>query len=87
MRSGVADAARATGPPCNVIDRPALPVRLDLEPLAGRGGDRHKGGGAPILARAIRRRIETLLLLPPSLADRAALAVRLRGAVIDRLAP
>ncbi len=40
-------------------------------------------GAAPILAQAVRRRIETLL--PPSLADWAALAHKLRDSVAERL--
>lgn len=85
--SDFAAAARAAGVPCNVIDRPAFgtcqfgaivnrsPVVIGIA----------TAGAAPILAQAIRRRIETLL--PPALADWAALAARLREQVMAALAP
>ncbi|SKA12178.1 siroheme synthase CysG [Consotaella salsifontis] len=81
------NAARAAGVPVNVIDKPAFcdfrfgsivnrsPVVIGIS----------TDGAAPILGQAIRRRIETLL--PPALADWAALAARVRDHVMDRLAP
>ena len=81
-----ADAARAAGVPCNVIDRPAY-GGFQFGAIVNRSpvviGIATKGT-APILAQAIRRRIETLL--PPALADWAALAGRLRQQVLARLA-
>jgi len=81
-----ADAARAAGVPCNVIDRPAY-GGFQFGSIVNRSpvviGIATKGT-APILAQAIRRRIETLL--PPALADWAALAGRLRQSVLSRLA-
>ncbi|MEQ8816373.1 MAG: siroheme synthase CysG [Thalassobaculum sp.] len=82
-----ADAARAAGVPCNVIDRPAFGTFqfgsvVNRSPVVVAIATK---GAAPILAQAIRRRIETLL--PPSLSDWAALAARMRCAVMDRLAP
>lgn len=82
---GFADAARAAGVPCNVIDRPAFGT-LQFGSIVNRSPvvvGIATAGAAPILAQAIRRRIETLL--PPALADWAALASRLRQAVMARL--
>lgn len=81
-----AAAAKAAGVPANVIDRPAhcafqFGSIVNRSPVVvGISTD----GAAPILGQAIRRRIETLL--PPSLADWAALAARVRGRVMARLA-
>lgn len=80
-------AANGAGAACNVIDRPAhcdfqfgtivnrSPVVVGIS----------TSGAAPILGQAVRRRIETLL--PPSLADWAALARALRDRVAEALAP
>ena len=80
-------AARAAGAACNVIDRPAFchfqfgiivnrsPVVVGISTT----------GAAPILGQAVRRRIETLL--PPTLADWAALARDMRDRVAARLEP
>lgn len=80
-------AARAAGVPFNVIDKPAhcqfqfgsivnrSPVILSIS----------TDGAAPILAQAIRRRVETLL--PPSLKGWAALAQVLRSSVNRQLEP
>jgi len=82
-----ARAARAAGVPVNVVDKPACcdfrfgsivnrsPVVVAIS----------TDGAAPILGQAIRRRIETLL--PPALAGWAALASKVRGEVMERLAP
>ena len=80
-------AARAAGVPVNVVDKPAFcdfrfGSIVNRSPVVvGISTD----GAAPILGQAIRRRIETLL--PPALADWAALAARVRGAVVGRLPP
>ncbi len=80
-------AARAAGVPFNVIDKPAhcqfqfgsivnrSPVILSIS----------TDGAAPILAQAIRRRVETLL--PTSLKGWAALAQAMRDTVNARLEP
>jgi uroporphyrin-III C-methyltransferase/precorrin-2 dehydrogenase/sirohydrochlorin ferrochelatase len=79
------DAARQAGVPANVIDRPAFSdfqfgSIVNRSPVViGIATD----GAAPILAQAIRRKIETLL--PPTLAAWAALARRLRPVVARRL--
>lgn len=81
------DAARAAGVLVNVIDRPAY-CQFQLGSIVNRSPvviGISTDGAAPILAQAIRRRIETLL--PPSLAAWAALAKRLRGAVRNLPAP
>lgn len=81
------DAAKLAGAPVNIIDNPdhcdfqfgsivnRSPVIVAIS----------SDGAAPILAQAIRRRIETLL--PPSLKDWAKLAQRLRKEVGLRLTP
>ncbi|MDN2578598.1 siroheme synthase CysG [Aquibium sp. ELW1220] len=82
-----AHAARAAGVPCNVIDRPAH-CQFQFGTVVNRSPvvvGISTSGAAPILGQAIRRRIETLL--PPSLADWAALALRLRDRVADRWQP
>lgn len=82
-----ADAARAAGVPCNLVDRPQF-GRFQFGTIVNRSPvvvGISTGGTAPVLGQAIRRRIETLL--PPALAAWAALAGRLRSAVTARLAP
>jgi len=82
-----AGAARAHGVPHNVIDRPAH-CGFQFGSIVNRSPAVvaiSTDGAAPILGQAIRRRIETLL--PPTLADWAALAGRVRAEVMDRLAP
>ncbi|MGE0232795.1 MAG: siroheme synthase CysG [Flavobacteriaceae bacterium] len=85
--AAIVAGARAAGVPVNVIDRPAFcdfqfgaivnrsPVVIGIS----------TSGAAPILGQAIRRRIETLI--PPSIADWAALANRLRARLTARLKP
>jgi len=83
-------AAKSAGVPANVIDKPDFcdfqfgsivnrsPVVIGIS----------TGGGAPILAQAIRRRVETLL--PASLRDWVRLAARIRpraGALLKPGAP
>ena len=80
-------AARAAGVPCNVIDRPAF-CHFQFGSIVNRSPvvvGISTSGAAPILGQAIRRRIETLL--PPSLAEWAALASQMRSRVAERLAP
>ncbi|MCB8837320.1 siroheme synthase CysG [Aurantimonas sp. VKM B-3413] len=80
-------AARAAGVPVNVVDKPAycdfrFGSIVNRSPVVvGISTD----GAAPILGQAIRRRIETLM--PPALAGWASLASKVRGEVMDRLAP
>lgn len=76
-----ARAARLAGAVCNVIDRPQH-CQFQLGTIVNRSPvvvGISTSGAAPILAQAIRRRIEALL--PPSLAEWASLARRWRGAV------
>lgn len=78
-------AAQARGLPVNVVDRPAMcsfitPAIIDRAPVTVAVST---GGAAPVLARLIRQRIETVL--PPGLARLARLAGRLQGAVRARL--
>lgn len=82
-----AAAARGAGVPCNVIDRPAA-CGFQFGSIVNRSPvvvGISTSGAAPILGQAVRRRIETLL--PPWLTDWAALAQRLRGRVLEALAP
>lgn len=80
-------AARAAGVPVNVIDKPAY-CQFQFGSIVNRSPvvvSISTDGAAPILAQAIRQRIETLL--PPSLKQWAGLAQSLREAVNRRLAP
>lgn len=82
-----AAAARNAGVPCNVIDRPDF-CTFQFGSIVNRSPvvvGISSSGAAPVLAQAIRRRIE--VLLPPALADWAALAQRLRASVMQRLKP
>lgn len=78
-------AAKAAGAICSVIDKPEhcdvqFGAIVNRSPVViGISTD----GAAPILAQAIRRRIETLL--PASLGAWAAAAKRIRKAVAERL--
>ncbi len=79
------DAARTAGVPVNVIDRPAWST-LQFGSIVNRSPvvvGISTDGAAPILAQAIRQRIETVL--PPALAGWAAQAKRLRAEVARRL--
>ncbi|MCV0396581.1 MAG: siroheme synthase CysG [Rhizobiaceae bacterium] len=81
------DAARVAGVPCNVIDRPQH-CQFQFGTIVNRSPvvvGISTSGAAPILGQAIRRRIETLL--PPSLGDWAALALRWRDRVAGTLPP
>lgn len=78
-------AARNAGAACNVIDKPAF-CHFQFGSIVNRSPvvvGISTSGAAPILGQAVRRRIETLL--PPSLADWAALARNVRQAVADTL--
>ncbi len=72
------DAARAAGVPVNIIDKPAF-CQFQFGSIVNRSPvvvAISTDGAAPILAQAIRRRIETLL--PPALKSWAELAQALR---------
>ncbi len=78
-------AARAAGVPVNVIDKPAY-CQFQFGSIVNRSPvivSISTDGAAPILAQAIRQRIETLL--PPSLKQWASLAQSLREAVNRRV--
>ncbi len=78
-------AARDAGVPVNIVDRPkfsqfSFGSIVNRSPVVVGISTR---GAAPILAQAIRRKIETLL--PQSLSDWAGRALRLRTLVLERL--
>ncbi len=78
-------AARARGIPFNVVDRPALsgfstPAVVSRLPLQVAIAS---GGAAPVLARLLRARIETLV--PPGFGRLAALADRMQAETRQRL--
>ncbi|VTZ50725.1 Uroporphyrinogen-III C-methyltransferase / Precorrin-2 dehydrogenase / Sirohydrochlorin ferrochelatase [Methylocella tundrae] len=80
-------AAQTAGVPVNVIDQPAL-CDFQFGSIVNRSPvvvGVSTDGAAPILAQAIRRRIETLL--PQSLSAWAALAHKMRAALNERLQP
>ncbi|MBW9052804.1 siroheme synthase CysG [Rhizobium mesosinicum] len=81
------EAARRAGVPVNVIDKPAF-CQFQFGSIVNRSPvvvSISTDGAAPILAQAIRRRIETLL--PTSLKSWAALAQSLREEIALRLKP
>lgn len=78
-----AAACRAAGVPFNVIDKPAFCL-FQFGSIVNRSPvvvAISTDGAAPILAQAIRRRVEAVL--PPALKQWAALAQRLRGKVCE----
>jgi uroporphyrin-III C-methyltransferase/precorrin-2 dehydrogenase/sirohydrochlorin ferrochelatase len=80
-------AARAAGAACNVVDRPEH-CQFQFGAIVNRSPvvvGISTSGAAPVLAQAIRRRIETLL--PPALADWAAFARAVRQTVGETLGP
>ncbi|WP_276121275.1 siroheme synthase CysG [Pararhizobium qamdonense] len=81
------EAACTAGVPVNIIDKPRY-CQFQFGSIVNRSPvvvAISTDGAAPILAQAIRRRIETLL--PPSLKSWAALAHNLRAKVNERLKP
>ncbi|MDP9836576.1 uroporphyrin-III C-methyltransferase/precorrin-2 dehydrogenase/sirohydrochlorin ferrochelatase [Neorhizobium huautlense] len=81
------DTAREMGVPVNVIDKPAF-CQFQFGSIVNRSPvvvSISTDGAAPILAQAIRRKIETLL--PLSLRGWAEMAQRLRETINDRLQP
>nr|CAD6595963.1 uroporphyrinogen-III C-methyltransferase [Rhizobium sp. Khangiran2] len=79
------EAAKAAGVPVNVIDKPEF-CQFQFGSIVNRSPvivSISTDGAAPILAQAIRRRIETLL--PAALKGWAILAHRLRDVVSERL--
>lgn len=81
------EAARRAGVPVNVIDKPAY-CQFQFGSIVNRSPvvvAISTDGAAPILAQAIRRRIETLL--PRSLKSWAELAQSLRERVNEKLLP
>ncbi|ASY65576.1 Siroheme synthase (plasmid) [Sinorhizobium sojae CCBAU 05684] len=81
------NAARAAGVPVNVIDKPAF-CQFQFGSIVNRSPvvvAISTGGAAPILAQAIRRRIETLL--PPAIKRWAMIAQAIRERVNAQLQP
>ncbi|MFD1746733.1 siroheme synthase CysG [Rhizobium helianthi] len=80
-------AAKAAGVPVNVIDKPAF-CEFQFGSIVNRSPvviAISTDGAAPILAQAIRRRIETLL--PPTLKAWAQIAQAIRESINQRLKP
>ncbi|MFD0979497.1 siroheme synthase CysG [Tropicimonas aquimaris] len=87
LDAALADAARRAGAVVNVVDRPGMcdaftPSIVDRDPVVVAIGTE---GAAPVLGRAIKTEVETML--PPRLGPFVALAGRLRDAVAERIAP
>jgi uroporphyrin-III C-methyltransferase/precorrin-2 dehydrogenase/sirohydrochlorin ferrochelatase len=85
INARVAEAARVSGIPVNVVDDPArstfiMPAIVDRDPVIVAVGT---SGNAPVLARFVRERIEALL--PPQLGRLASLAGRWRRRVARTL--
>ncbi|WP_084044580.1 uroporphyrin-III C-methyltransferase / precorrin-2 dehydrogenase / sirohydrochlorin ferrochelatase (plasmid) [Ensifer sp. WSM1721] len=81
------NTARAAGVPVNVIDKPAF-CQFQFGSIVNRSPvvvAISTDGAAPILAQAIRRRIETLL--PPAIKSWATIAQAIRERVNARLQP
>ncbi|MBB3310509.1 uroporphyrin-III C-methyltransferase/precorrin-2 dehydrogenase/sirohydrochlorin ferrochelatase [Rhizobium sp. BK196] len=81
------EAAQRAGVPVNIIDKPAF-CQFQFGSIVNRSPvvvSISTDGAAPILAQAIRRRIETLL--PASLKSWAAIAQSLREEIALRLKP
>jgi uroporphyrin-III C-methyltransferase / precorrin-2 dehydrogenase / sirohydrochlorin ferrochelatase len=84
--AAVSEAAQSAGVPVNVVDRPELstfitPAIIDRDPLVI---GISSGADAPILARQIRARLESLL--PANLGRLARFAGAFRGAVAAQIA-
>ena len=85
VNEAVAEAAQAAGVPVNVVDRPALgnvvmPSIVDRSPVVIAIGT---GGNAPVLARMLRAKLESLI--PQAYGELASLLGSLRGRVRDAL--
>jgi uroporphyrin-III C-methyltransferase/precorrin-2 dehydrogenase/sirohydrochlorin ferrochelatase len=81
----IAAAAQSAGVPVNIIDRPAL-SQFQFGSIVNRSPvviGISTAGAAPVLAQAIRQRLEAML--PASLAAWAALAAKLRRSVRQKL--
>jgi uroporphyrin-III C-methyltransferase/precorrin-2 dehydrogenase/sirohydrochlorin ferrochelatase len=81
----IAAAAHSAGVPVNIIDRPAL-SQFQFGSIVNRSPvviGISTAGAAPVLAQAIRQRLEAML--PASLAAWAALAAQLRRTVRQKL--
>ncbi|MDQ1078874.1 siroheme synthase CysG [Pseudoroseomonas cervicalis] len=81
----LSEACRARGIPVNVVDRPELcgfitPAIIDRDPVTIAIGT---GGAAPVLARLLRQRIESVLA--PGIGRVAALARHFQQAIRARL--
>lgn len=86
VNAQVSADAKSRGLLVNVVDQPALctfifPAIIDRSPVIISVSS---GGAAPVLARLVRARIETLI--PAAYGRLAALAARFRGRVKERLA-
>ena len=86
VNARVAAAACGRNIPVNVVDQPELctfifPSIIDRSPLVAAVST---GGAAPVLARLVRARMETLI--PASYGRLAELAARFRGQVKERFA-
>ena len=82
----IADAARQRGIPVNAVDRPSLcsfilPSIIDRSPLVAALST---GGAAPVLARILRARLETVI--PAPFGRLARFIGEIRPAVIRRIA-
>jgi uroporphyrin-III C-methyltransferase/precorrin-2 dehydrogenase/sirohydrochlorin ferrochelatase len=83
--AAIAAAARAAGVPVNAVDRPEIsdfitPAIVDRDPVTVAIGTE---GAAPVLARAIKSRIEAML--PAATGPLARLAASWRGRIATRL--
>jgi len=87
MDKKVSAAARARNIPVNTVDRPALctfytPALVDRDPVVVAVGTE---GAAPVLARRIKSKIETML--PPATGALAKFAQSLRAEVAETVPP